>query len=146
MIALLIERGSNMREILYRGKGDTRFNSGGWVYGVPIKDYEGDWQLCTDCTKTTVLPETIGEYTGLTDKNGKKIFEGDIVTYEDAEADYEGYHDNVFLNCGEVVISAWVGICFTNRQTVEMDDLYISETKVDCEIIGNIHDNPELKE
>lgn len=61
-----------MREILYRGKGDTRFNSGGWVYGVPIKDYEGDWQLCTDCTKITVLPETIGEYTGLTDKNGKR--------------------------------------------------------------------------
>ena len=96
--------------------------------------------------KIEVVPETVGQYTGLTDKNGTKIFEGDIVTYEDAEADYEGYHDNVFLNCGEVELSAWDGICFTNLQTVEMSDLYESETIVDCEVIGNVYDNPELME
>lgn len=93
-----------------------------------------------------VIPSTIGEYTGLKDKNDKMIFEGDIVTYADAVADFEGYHDDVFLNCGEVGISAWDGIYFTNRQTVDMSDLYESETMVDCEIIGNIHDNPELLE
>lgn len=104
----------------------------------------------TDCGEYypdyyTVIPQTVRRCAGgITDKNGKKVFEGDIVTYEDAVADFEGYHDDVFLNCGEVGISAWDGIYFTNRQTVDMSDLYESETMVDCEIIGNIHDNPEL--
>lgn len=87
---------------------------------------------------------TVGQYTGLTDKNGTKIFEGDIVTYEDAEEDCIGYRNNVFLNCGEVEFSEWDGICFTNRQTVEMSYLYGSETMVDCKVIGNKFDNPEL--
>jgi uncharacterized phage protein (TIGR01671 family) len=139
-----------MREILFRGKplGDLH---GKFIYGsLGVLDTD----LCAiyhcfefkDDEMELVYINTVGQYTGLTDKNGKKIFEGDIVTYDDAEADYEGYHDNVFLNCGEVGISAWDGIYFTNRQTVEMSDLYESETMVDCEIIGNIYDNPELLE
>ena len=134
-----------MRGILFRGKEPQ----GDWCYGGLIQS-ANDFYISIGIDKgfmcAFVKPETIGQYTGLTDKNGKKIFEGDIVTYDDAEADYEGYHDNVFLNCGEVGISAWDGIYFTNRQTVEMSDLYESETMVDCEIIGNIHDNPELLE
>lgn len=133
-----------MREILFRGKTIL----GKWI--------EGDLLQYLGCGKVhivqhyrgaggqDVIPETVGQYTGLTDKNGTKIFEGDIVTYEDAIADYEGYHDNVFLNCGEVELSAWDGICFTNRQTVDMDDLYGSETMLACEVIGNIYDNPDL--
>lgn len=137
--------GREMREILFRGKEPQ----GNWVYGCSTQSANN---FCISintedgCMFAYVKPETVGQYTGLTDKNGKKIFEGDIVTYEDAEADYEGYHDNVFVNCGEVRISAWDGIYFTNRQTVDMDDLYESDTMVDCEIIGNIHDNPELLE
>lgn len=106
-----------MREILYRGKGDTRFNSGGWVYGVPIKDYEGDWQLCTDCTKITVLPETIGEYTGLTDKNGKKIFEGDILRVKGHDYDYNldfDYTTTVFwyiTNCALLYKAIYLTFC-----------------------------------
>lgn len=128
-----------MREILFRGKplGDLH---GKFIYGsLGVLDTD----LCAiyhcfefkDDEMELVYINTVGQYTGLTDKNGKKIFEGDIVTY-----------DNVFLNCGEVGISAWDGIYFTNRQTVEMSDLYESETMVDCEIIGNIYDNPELLE
>lgn len=135
---------------MFRGKplGDLH---GKFIYGsLGVLDTD----LCAiyhcfefkDDEMELVYINTVGQYTGLTDKNGKKIFEGDIVTYDDAEADYEGYHDNVFLNCGEVGISAWDGIYFTNRQTVEMSDLYESETMVDCEIIGNIYDNPELLE
>jgi uncharacterized phage protein (TIGR01671 family) len=133
-----------MREILFRGK-DIR---GNWHIGL-LAHIGNAWYISNKMEISTayeVIPNTIGQYTELTDKNGKKIFEGDIVTYEDAEADRDGYYDNVFLNRGEVRISAWDGICFTNKQIAGTSDLYESETMIDCEIIGNIYDNPELLE
>lgn len=137
-----------MRDILFRGK---RIGSDEWVYGSLILWPDGDMHICCECLdkrefleQVLVLPGSAGQYTGLKDKNGREIFEGDIVRYEDAEADFEGYHDNVFTNQGIVHISSWGGVLFTNRQTVEMDDLYVSETSIDAEVIGNIYDNPEL--
>lgn len=140
-----------MREILFRGKDFSGVINHNWCFGS-LDTIEDDRAIIIysdrfgNKCRIFVDPSTVGEYTGLKDKNGQRIFEGDIVTYEDAVADFEGYHDDVFLNCGEVGISAWDGIYFTNRQTVDMSDLYESETMVDCEIIGNIHDNPELLE
>lgn len=140
-----------MREILFRGKDFSGVINHNWCFGS-LDTIEDDRAIIIysdrfgNKCRIFVDPSTIGQYTGLTDKNGTKIFEGDIVTYEDAVADFEGYHDEVFLNCGEVGISAWDGIYFTNRQTVDMSDLYESETTVDCEVIGNIFDNPELLE
>ncbi len=133
-----------MREILFRGK---RTDNGDWVVDNSVLFFRNSTKIygvMNGWREIEVIPDTVGQYTGLTDKNGTKIFEGDIVTYEDAVADYEGYRDDVFLNRGEVELSAWDGTCFTNRQTVEMDDLYESETTVDCEVVGNIYDNPEL--
>lgn len=132
-----------MREILYRGKGDTRFNSGVWIYGVPIKDFEGDWQLCTDCTKTTVLPETIGEYTGLTDKNGKKIFEGDIIKQINSYDNLEITGVVRFSKSAQFVISH----TYTeNENCYKRGKKKAFAIKTNCEIIGNIYDNPELLE
>lgn len=100
-----------MREILFRGK---RNDNGGWIEGVPIKTHIGTFIVFEEnphyCSQygymeidklAMVDPETIGQWTGLVDKNGVKIFEGDIVesvfnkrkyimcygdfTYEDAD-------------------------------------------------------------
>ena len=140
-----------MREILFRGK---RVDNGKWVEGylskARLQGYEGNTlQPSIDHEKrglmftSVVIPETVGQYTGLKDKNGKMIFEGDIVTFEDAEADCEGYCDNVFINTGKVKYDEdGMMFYFTNRITVNMDDL-IGE---DIEVIGNAYDNKELLE
>lgn len=130
-----------MREIKYRGK---RADGGGWIEDSEtyIHDGDGVWLSDDERNVVQVMPETVGQYTGLLDKNGTKIFEGDIVAYEDANADFEGYHDNVFVNRGTICFSDgcyYVG----NKQTVTEDDL-IYNGEMNCEVIGNIHDSPEI--
>lgn len=125
-----------MREILFRGRGNTKYNDGEWYYGVPVRDFEGDWQICTDNSKRTVIPETIGQYTGLADKNGTKIFEGDIVdvlydvNYIGVAAERIGVFEVVFHNG-----------CFM-KQKGGVRYHFIPSDK--CTVIGNIYDNPEL--
>lgn len=159
-----------MREFVFRGKPKNKADyeflkkmykdncKDGFIYGSLVVSH-GKYYICImalcqinslvnngTTTMFEVILETVGQSTGLTDKNGTRIFEGDVVTYEDAVDNFGGDCNDVFLNCGRVEISEWDGIDFTNRETVEMADLYEygSETMVDCEIIGNIHDNPEL--
>ena len=138
-----------MREILFRGK---RIDNGEWVEGWyykrivhlntfhqnvvvdAIEVYDGENPL--SIAYYSVDPETVGQCTGLTDKNGKKIFEGDIV-----ECWSEGVcaRGTVQQNKGGlwIIYPAWQkrimwGLC---------PDEY---SRTDVEIIGNIHDNPEL--
>ena len=134
-----------MREILFRGK---RIDNGEWVMGnlfIPDKP-DTPTQICigTNIIRITydVIPETVGEYTGLTDKNGKKIFEGDIVHL------YGGKDTSTrFINYIALVIFAHGGFCAIDGTP---DDYAVCRfdfaSSHNCKIIGNIYDNPELIE
>ena len=116
-----------MREILFRGKTLERE----WVQGDLSQHTTGKKFIrCKNknaLCSCEVIPETVGQYTGLTDKNGKKIFEGDIVKCFSSDyigtpkinlikvEDMTDYNTMVYLNCSDRLV-----------------------------IIGNIHDNPEL--
>lgn len=129
-----------MREILFRGK---RFCDGEWVDGslfidekkdkheilVGYVNYRVGWE---------VIPDTVGQFTGLTDKNGKKIFEGDIVQY------YGTYALEVFIENGHTKIR-WFDTV-TNSECTELFFGHDEEALGEVEVIGNIHDNPELLE
>ncbi len=110
-----------MREILFRGKRTDGVWEFGYYFAKPIQ--EKHFILCVE-NQWMVCKETIGQFTGLTDKNGKKIFEGDIIKWDAEEwgAEY----------CEPVV---WDYSFFGVRQ---------NDWQHFCEVIGNIHDNPEL--
>lgn len=131
-----------MREILFRGK---RIDNGEWEYGLPSYDDDGNVEEIQvwdeeDVNFYPVDPETICQYTGLTDKNGKKIWEGDIVGYWDTYSTENGLSE---ADCvGKVV---WddetMSFQVTNRLSAES-----YEVLDECSVIGNIFDNPELLE
>lgn len=135
-----------MREILFRGK-----TSGGeWVEGYysnlggnhprVLKEniFIGKIGRVLEFENIDVLPETVGQYIGLTDKNGTKIFEGDIIEsceYDDIYAvKYFDSADYPAFDCVPEIIN-----CDCNGLS------YLINVE-GCEVIGNIHDNPELLE
>ena len=126
-----------MREILFRGqtrrKGEKVRMDGSpvdsnWVYGG-ILPGEGDrsiiYQTEPEIDKFPVYSDTVGQYTGLKDKNGTRIFEGDIV--------------NCNYFCG--VVYFYEGAWCVSEKDKYPEDLY---DLISLEVIGNIHDNPEL--
>ena len=130
------------REILFRGKSDI-WNV--WYFGYYVKcnDEYGNtthWIIEEDGAKHKVISETVGRYTGLKDKSGNKIFEGDIVfnNYEEGFKIEYNVESAKFIAKGTraLVDTADGGI----YEEIEFDD---DITDV-IDIIGNIHDNPEL--
>ena len=120
----------NEREILFRGK---RTDCGEWVTDSEtyIRDGDGIWLSDENLNVVTVIPETVGQYTGLTDKNGVRIFEGDIVSL----VKHDGLiYKVVYVPCRYELVNSKGVNCFVL-------DIYKSEN---IEVIGNIHDNPEL--
>ena len=115
---------TNICEIAYRYyKKENETKAGIWVYGV-------------------VDPETVGQYTGLTDKNGKKIFEGDIVRLTDEHNEMEWTAVVVFGNPNGDYNWGWqlnaIEEFDGNKDILLWVDM--EESGVYCEIIGNIHD------
>lgn len=168
-----------MREILFRGK---RLNNGEWVKGFLVKDtefygnpdchdYIVNHKHPSGCFGSDVYfevdPATVGQYTGLQDKDGKKIFEGDIVKCEHSffEMTTKRFEEKkIRKSYGKEVIEVELGgfRCFYWRNyVVSFHDGRIKlQNGSDChcgvkwsyiynhkiEVIGNIHDNPELLE
>lgn len=135
-----------MQEILFRGKDQ---HTSQWVYGhFYTTPYAGkdsktfDYHFISNPNtygSNMVIPETVGQFTGLLDKNGKKIFEGDIIKIPD---DY----DEFGINAGEIyeVYFAFGGFRLKPKHS-KAKGFWLEDDKT-VEIIGNIHDNPELLE
>jgi uncharacterized phage protein (TIGR01671 family) len=125
-----------MREILFRGK---RTNTKEWIEGVAFQHDNDKVAMFRQRSIDEILigkevdPETVGQYTGLTDKNGTKIFEGDIVRYNDT------IHKVIFCTING---SAFFGITMPDRGEIWNFDGITCANKM--EVIGTIHDNPEL--
>lgn len=156
-----------MRQIVFRGK---RIDNGEWVYGfyalfasnkgLKYGIYTGAETGCV--IPYEVAPETVGQFTGLTDKNGKKIFEDDIIRYSDLY-DYDQYlesienpeaYDDIDLSniwtidkvvYGENVDYPAFDLSNHDFENNGICELAISEQYF-YEVIGNIYDNKELLE
>lgn len=147
-----------MRDILFRGK---RSSDCKWVYGNYIKSPTCKNLYMIEDTEPTIMdsgdrhfigcppvdPATVGQYTGLTDKNGERIFEGDIIKVTWCVVGRKPVVSYLFVEFAK-------GIFETKRikdnKPYGMVSTYVSKEVGDCgvfcEVIGNIHDNPELME
>lgn len=130
-----------MREILFRGKSGNR-----WLYGDAHTDYNGVVSTIivpTMCWKTETIetqcagyfgvePNTVTQYTGLTDKKGNKIFENDIISSDNNTFVVTWLEDKAKFVCK--FIDGTDIYC-------DLSDKYIKDFFV---VVGNIYDNPEL--
>lgn len=121
-----------MREILFRGK---LLSDGRWAEGNLDIKKSGVCIITPDETPLgrygQVDPETVGQYTGLTDKNGKWIFEGDIVIFKTTNYHFEPCVVEYRNDAAQFVVRK-------NGRSYPMADDF------SYEVIGNIHDNPEM--
>jgi uncharacterized phage protein (TIGR01671 family) len=153
-----------MREILFRAK---RIDDDEWIYGffvITTDEYiEGcethKYEMFKGPYRRYVNPETVGQFTGLTDKNGTKIFEGDIVKQTFSRQNHDEYCDEDIdgYEIGATTLIPSHGACIKRKILYveingEVVDGFVN-TKVykniaayRSEVIGNIHENPELLE
>lgn len=137
-----------IREVIFRGK---RADNGKWICGDlrHISDWKGGYNLHivdntngrnNSVTGLEIIPETVGQYTGLTDKNGVRIFEGDICRFKRFNDVHIG---KIVFNATTASFVMWyqpiVG-AYGEKATQKM----LLSVCDDIEVIGNIHDNPEL--
>ena len=158
-----------MREIIFRGK---RLDNGEWTEGY-LYEHEpalvgivsendvpepsqwfiartgfADWNMPRPVEFIEVDPSTVGQYTGLKDKRGKRTFEGDILRIARISDGFGGYYHPP-LDYPVNVVVKW-DLCAWMWETLCEDLRFISFPDAwchyECEVIGNVHDNPELLE
>ena len=160
-----------MREILFRGK---RVDNGEWVEGYYVKItsttevFHQSYKAIVHCifpseensVKVEVIPETVRRFTGLTDKNGKRIFEGDIFKFPDevwessytpcgTEWDSRGIENYGVVGFDEYTARFDFIQYKYNENSVEADlhennNIEFADFVKELEIFGNIHDNKEI--
>ena len=139
-----------MREILFRGKSvDSNYFTYGYLiklgnrYGITDKCISILDGVYHNFEVREVIPETIGQYTGMIDSNNNKIFEGDIISipFEEDRSPYESpvfHHENGVIYFDDSRHGWYVRFTDSDEISIwEFDDR-------DVLVIGNIHDNPEL--
>ena len=120
-----------IREVIFRGK---RADNGEWIegslLGIDWCDKPSTYSIAPNTPVSvfySVIPETVGQYTGLTDKNGVRIFEGDIVDYISSD----------------VIGNPKTGTIIVEDMTDYDTMIYLNHSE-ELQIIGNIHDNPDI--
>ena len=143
-----------MREILFRGK---RIDNGEWLGGSFLNDRDGSFYICPAVSDISygdggnrrrigcwykVDPSTVGQYTGLKDKNGKRIFEDDVCRFREWSKGEMCWVGKVHWEHQQFMISGG-----PNKECETMFELCLSRfIPENIEVIGNIMDNPELLE
>lgn len=135
-----------MRDIKFRGKPKAGYNYGkDWLYGsllqiddsnygiIELSDISCDENGYVDYSHTPIQLETVSQFTGLTDKNGKDIYEGDIIRIHEGRDDFK----TTSIIWGDEFL------CF-EPSNKDLRHAIKSRYSEYYEIIGNIHDNPEL--
>ena len=139
------------REVIFRGK---RLDNGKWLYGDLMHDnHQGCYIYPNDCTglytENKVDPDTVGEFTGMRDRHGKKVFEGDVVRRRDSAFGYVDtgvvkydFHLGAFVleyeSYGRTYQSTFKKGFSDNDGKCTIEETY------SYEVIGNIHNNPEF--
>lgn len=136
-------------EILFRAKAinrnaesfRTNYKNGDWVYGLVTRLYDERFEnLPAEMTNTSGVScievdyKTVGQYTGLTDKNGRRIFEGDIVNVKTISGSFINY------------VITWFNsdLCWVMQSLKDTSVKFRLRSCWEFEVVDNIHDNPEL--
>lgn len=142
------------RVVKFRGK---RVSNGEWLYGDLMHDNIGGCYIypleCDNLYKeNAVLPESVGQFTGLHDKNGKEIYEGDIVRNKEIGGyglEYLGvvryYEEDCRFGIDTTAINKFTKrVLFSVGESIINDGHYTITYTNEYELLGNIHDNPNL--